>query len=127
MTSLPLLNRTRDDLTKRRVRLFRRHRANLQTNTLLLRAFFQHGRLALALLELASFADELIDRWHRVGCSKVKKVARYLHAIRESIEIRLILSRELGIMTAGFSCSLAGKLGRKVHVSSSAAVNLLRR
>ena len=47
-----------------RVRLFRRHRSNLQANTLLLRAFLKHGRLALAFFQLASFSDELVDRRH---------------------------------------------------------------
>ncbi len=52
------------DFSQSGVRLLGGHRPDLQTDTLLLRALLKHRRLALALFQFASLADELIDCWH---------------------------------------------------------------
>src|SRR5690606_33021315 len=52
------------NLAKCRVRLLRRHRLDLETDTALLRAAIQNRRLALLFDRRASLADELVDRGH---------------------------------------------------------------
>ena len=61
---LPVAQLDPRNLTQSRVRLLGGHRTNLQTNALLLGAFLQDGRLALASFGFASLADELINGRH---------------------------------------------------------------
>lgn len=53
------------DLPQGRVRLFRSHRSNLQANTLLLRALFQHWRFGELSLGPTILANQLINCWHK--------------------------------------------------------------
>src|SRR5882724_11711105 len=54
------------DLAQRRVRLLRRGRVHTRADAALLRALFQGRRRALQECFLAAFADELVDRGHRL-------------------------------------------------------------
>ena len=57
------------NLTKSGVRLLRRPRVNLQTNTPALRAFIEGGRLRLGRLVFSPLANELVDSGHNVSVS----------------------------------------------------------
>jgi len=59
------------DFTKRRVRFLRRHRTNLQTNALLLRALLQNWRFAECSLLFAGFTDQLVDCWHQASIVEI--------------------------------------------------------
>ena len=64
------------DLTQSGVRLFRSHRPNQQTNTLLLRALLQNRTLCPILLDNSISTNQLIDGWHTKAFSRKFKHLR---------------------------------------------------